>query len=82
MASVNARSIAEKLSTQRSRRTQSENPRNRAGLGDIQEGLRLSAAGVHFEMRILAQLFDADEHAAMPCSRAQFGATVASPSPA
>jgi hypothetical protein len=58
-----------------------ENAGNRAGLCEIQGCRRLSAAGVHLKMRILTQLFDADEHAAMTCSCAQFGAAVAAPSP-
>ena len=41
----------------------------------------LSAASVHFEVRVLAQLVDADEHAAMARGRAHLGATVIAPSP-
>jgi hypothetical protein len=36
---------------------------------------------MHFEVRVLAQLIDADEDAAMACGCAQFGATVATSSP-
>src|ERR1700687_3523336 len=42
---------------------------------------RLSAARVHFEMWVLAQLVDANEHAAMARGRTQLGAAVVASSP-
>lgn len=36
----------------------------------------LSAARVHFEVRVLPQLIDADQNAAMACGCAQFGAAI------